>query len=102
MGMKALNLNEHILVIGWDPHLENPLPGEIEFVPVSAYNDPADRQRCCIAYFRDQSLSQLLQHHCPNIECTPSVAVELMLKADGEPEVNPPLEMELHPGALIY
>jgi voltage-gated potassium channel len=221
MGMKALNLNEHILVIGWDPQrtprllrlllieaqqnlgrtlclcvsdeIENPLPGEIEFVRVSAYNDPADMQRCCIdqassiiidcarddstlaaalyshsrnphahsiAYFRDQSLSQLLRHHCPNIECTPSVAVELMVKAamdpgssalhrqllsagdgmtqysvrypeslpaisisrlyaplkehyqatliavdleaDGEPEINPPLDLELHPGALIY
>jgi voltage-gated potassium channel len=221
MGMKALNLSEHILVIGWDPQrtpqllrllliearqnlgrtlclcvsdeIENPLPGEIEFVRVSAYNDPADMQRSCIdrassiiidcarddstlaaalyshsrnpgahsiAYFRDQSLSQLLRHHCPNIECTPSVAVELMVKAamdpgssalhrqllsagdgmtqysvrypdalapisirhlytplkeryqatliavdleaDGEPEVNPPLDLELRPGALIY
>ncbi|WP_240476492.1 potassium channel family protein [Marinobacterium rhizophilum] len=221
MGMKALNLNEHILVIGWDPErtpqllrlllieaqhnlgrtlclcvsdeIENPLPGEIEFVRVSAYNDPTDMQRSCIdqassiiidcarddstlaaalysysrnptahsiAYFRDQSLSELLRHHCPNIECTPSVAVELMVKAamdpgssalhrqllsagdgmtqysvrypaqvapisirrlyaplkeryqatliavdleaDGEPEVNPSLDLELHPGAVIY
>jgi voltage-gated potassium channel len=221
MGMKALNLDAHILVIGWDPQrtpqllrllliearqhlgrtlclcvsddIENPLPGDIEFVRVSAYNAQGDMQRACIdsasniiidcarddstlaaalyshsrnpkahtiAYFRDESLSQLLRHHCPNIECTPSVAVELMVKAamdpgssalhrqllsadegmtqysvrypdgfepisirrlytplkeqyqatliavdleaDGQPEVNPPLEQLLHPGALIY
>ncbi|GGO83271.1 potassium channel protein [Marinobacterium nitratireducens] len=221
MGLKDLNLRDHILVIGWDPErtphllrllrieteqhhqrtlclcasadIENPMPGEIEFVRVSAYNEGAEMDRACIeqasriiidcarddstlaaalyshsrnpdahtiAYFRDEALARLLKHHCPNIECTPSVAVELMVKAamdpgssalhqqlltaaegmtqyairypqglpslpirqlfvpfkeryqatliavdveaDGQPEVNPELDLEIHAGSLIY
>ncbi|UZE97350.1 potassium channel family protein [Alkalimarinus alittae] len=34
-----------------------------------------------IAYFQDDHLSQLLKVHCPNIECAPSVDVELIVKA---------------------
>ncbi|NVK40046.1 MAG: two pore domain potassium channel family protein [Oceanospirillaceae bacterium] len=221
MGLKDVNLSGHILVIGWDPErtphllrllqieaehnqqrticlcvsaeIENPMPGDIEFVRVSAYNDGAEMERACIdrassiiidcarddstlaaalyshsrnpgahtiAYFRDEALARLLKHHCPNIECTPSVAVELMVKAamdpgssalhhqllsaaegmtqyairypeglpplpvrrlfaplkeryqatliavdveaDGQPEINPALDLEIHTGSLIY
>jgi hypothetical protein len=37
------------------------------------------------AYQWRKGISQLLHHHCPNIECTPSVAVELMVKAAMDP-----------------
>jgi len=146
MGLKNLNLDNHILVIGWDPErtpallrllqleaehnlgrtlclcvtdeIENPMPGEIEFVRVSAFNDDQDMDRASvsnassiiidtslddstlaaglychsrneeahiIAFFRDQGLSKLLKSHCPNVECTPSVSVELMVKAAMDP-----------------
>ncbi len=34
-----------------------------------------------IAYFKDEHLSQLLKMHCPNVECAPSIDVELLVKA---------------------
>ena len=34
-----------------------------------------------IAYFKDEHLSQLLKVHCPNVECAPSIDVELLVKA---------------------
>ncbi|MFC6669305.1 hypothetical protein [Marinobacterium aestuariivivens] len=124
------------------------------------YSHSCNPKAHTIAYFRDESLARLLKHHCPNIECTPSVAVELMVKAamdpgssalhhqllsaaqgmtqysirypeslppvtirslfgplkelyqatliavdveaDGQPEVNPQLDLEIHTGSLIY
>ncbi|MBV0932952.1 ion channel [Marinobacterium weihaiense] len=146
MGLKQLNLDDHILVIGWDgkrtpqliklllleaaqhrkrrvclcvtDELENPLPGEIDFVRTESYNQDADMDRACItrassividtpsddqtlvcalyawqrnpkaqiiAYFRDESIGHLLQHHCPSVECAPSVSVEMMAKATMDP-----------------
>ena len=38
-----------------------------------------------IAYFRDESLSKLLKQHCPNIECTPSVSTEMLVKSAMDP-----------------
>jgi voltage-gated potassium channel len=38
-----------------------------------------------IAYFKDESLVGLLQQHCPNVECTPSVAVEMLAKSAFDP-----------------
>ena len=38
-----------------------------------------------IAYFNNERLSQLLTHHCPTVECTPSVAVALVAKAAADP-----------------
>lgn len=38
-----------------------------------------------VAYFEDESLVQLLQKHCPEIECTPSVAVEMLAKSAFDP-----------------
>ncbi len=38
-----------------------------------------------IAYFTDESLSALLKSHCPSIECTPSVSVEMLAKAAMDP-----------------
>lgn len=77
MGLKQLNLSEHIVVIGWDPQrtpsmlrlllleaaqnhgrkiclvvteaMDNPLPGEVEFVRASAFNDDHDMARACLA-----------------------------------------------------
>ena len=38
-----------------------------------------------IAYFQDEHLGQLLKQHCPNVECMPSVSVEMMAKAAADP-----------------
>lgn len=38
-----------------------------------------------LAYFHDESLARLLQTHCPNVECTPSVAVEMLAKSAFDP-----------------
>ena len=38
-----------------------------------------------VAYFNDESLVGLLQQHCPNVECTPSVAVEMLAKSAFDP-----------------
>lgn len=38
-----------------------------------------------VAYFTDESLVKLLQQHCPKVECTPSVAVEMLAKAAFDP-----------------
>lgn len=76
MGLKDLNLRDHILVIGWDEQrtpdmlrlllleaaqnkgrkiclcvtdlTENPMPGEIEFIRTKAFNDDRDMDRACI------------------------------------------------------
>ncbi|WP_027859201.1 potassium channel protein [Marinobacterium jannaschii] len=77
MGYKDHNLQDHILIIGWDPErtpnllqmlrleasnnrnrsiclcvtdeMENPMPGDIDFVRCSAYNNEDDLNRACIA-----------------------------------------------------
>jgi voltage-gated potassium channel len=38
-----------------------------------------------VAYFEDESLVVLLQQHCPEVECTPSVAVEMLAKSAFDP-----------------
>jgi len=38
-----------------------------------------------VAYFDDESLVELLQKHCPEVECTPSVAVEMLAKSALDP-----------------
>ncbi|MDT0628928.1 potassium channel family protein [Alteromonas sp. W364] len=38
-----------------------------------------------VAYFEDESLVGLLQKHCPEVECTPSVAVEMLAKSAFDP-----------------
>ncbi len=38
-----------------------------------------------IAYFTGEQLSNLLKLHCPRAECTPAVAVELMVKSAMDP-----------------
>lgn len=38
-----------------------------------------------VAYFTDDTLVPLLQQHCPKVECTPSVAVEMLAKAAFDP-----------------
>ncbi|GGF65410.1 potassium channel protein [Alteromonas lipolytica] len=48
----------------------------------SAQKNPSAHQ---VAYFNDESLVRLLQMHCPQIECTPSVAVEMLAKAAFDP-----------------
>ncbi len=146
MGLKEQNLNDHILVVGWNDQrtlgllqllkteaklyrnrdiclcveadMENPLPGNIEFIRTVSLNDSDALARASIdkastiiidtnrddqtlsaalniysknktahiiAYFRDESLSNLLKQHCPTIECTPSVSTELMVKSAMDP-----------------
>jgi len=38
-----------------------------------------------LAYFHDESLVKLLNQHCPNVECMPSVAVEMLAKSAIDP-----------------
>ncbi|MBF7074813.1 two pore domain potassium channel family protein [Glaciecola sp. MH2013] len=38
-----------------------------------------------VAYFEDEGLVSLLQKHCPEVECTPSVAVEMLAKSAFDP-----------------
>ncbi len=146
-GLKDLQLDNHIVVIGWNENrtvqllnlllkeqaatnekpeillcvqadIENPLPEHIEFVKVSSFNRDEEMDRACItdasviimdnpaddmtmttalycskrnpdahlvAYFNDESLVSLLQQHCPNVECTPSVSVEMLVKSAFDP-----------------
>lgn len=146
-GLKPLQVNDHILVIGWNDQrtiqllnlllkekaesednpeivlcvqadVDNPMPGLVEFVRVSSFNRDEEMDRACVseasviimdnpeddmtmttalycnkrnpdahslAYFKDESLVNLLQQHCPNVECTPSVAVELLAKSAFDP-----------------
>jgi voltage-gated potassium channel len=146
-GLKDLDVQDHILVLGWNgqrtlrllnlllrersavaenptivlcvrANITNPMPNDIEFVKVTTFSNDADMDRACVAdasvilmdnpeddltmttalyctqrnpraqmvaYFNDESLVQLLQKHCPNIECTPSVAVEMLAKAAFDP-----------------
>ena len=146
-GLKDLDVDEHILVLGWNGHrtlrllklllrerasvegnptivlcvraeITNPMPDDIEFVKVGTFSNDIDMDRACVAnakvilmdnpeddltmttalycsqrnphaqmvaYFNDESLVPLLQKHCPNIECTPSVAVEMLAKAAFDP-----------------
>ncbi|GAA0857910.1 potassium channel family protein [Aliiglaciecola litoralis] len=146
-GLKPLNLENHVLVIGWNGQrtlqllnlllkerdevagrpdivlcvkadIENPMPDLIEFVKVNSFNHDDSMDRACIqsasviimdnpeddvtmttalycskrnqnahmlAYFKDESLVELLQNHCPNVECTPSVAVEMLAKSAFDP-----------------
>ncbi|QUJ69609.1 NAD-binding protein (plasmid) [Photobacterium sp. GJ3] len=144
LGKRRINVENHILVLGWNhqrtlhlikmlqheertrrhivlcvrPEMENPLPGEIDFVRVVSFTDTASMDRAgigsasCIiidneeddvtlaaalycasrnpqahllAYFHDETLSDLLKSHCPNAECIPSVAVEMLAKAAVDP-----------------
>lgn len=146
-GLKSLDIEDHILVLGWNGHrtirllellirerasiednpsivlcvradITNPLPNDIEFVKVTTFSNDEDMDRACIdkarvvlmdnpeddltmttalycsqrnpnaqmvAYFNDESLVSLLQKHCPNVECTPSVAVEMLAKSAFDP-----------------
>jgi voltage-gated potassium channel len=146
-GLKSLDVEDHILVLGWNGHrtirllellirerasieedpvivlcvradISNPLPGQIEFVKVATFSNDTDMDRACVAkasvvlmdnpeddltmttalycsqrnpeaqmvaYFNDESLVGLLQKHCPNVECTPSVAVEMLAKSAFDP-----------------
>lgn len=38
-----------------------------------------------LAYFHNEELSKLLKKHCPNIECIPSVSVEMLAKSAVDP-----------------
>ena len=146
-GLKSLDIEDHILVLGWngqrtirllqllirerasiedDPtivlcvraDITNPLPNQIEFVKVATFSNDTDMDKACVdkarvvlmdnpeddltmttalycsqrnptaqmvAYFNDESLVGLLQKHCPNVECTPSVAVEMLAKSAFDP-----------------
>ncbi len=146
-GLKKLNVENHILVIGWNEtrtaHLikllireqaesqqakkivlvtvhdmDNPMPEDISFIKARSFNDEDDMSRACIeqasciivdnisddvsmtaalyafsrnknahliTYFKDENLGRLLKTHCPTVEYTPSVAVEMLAKAAMDP-----------------
>ncbi|NIB41105.1 two pore domain potassium channel family protein [Pseudomaricurvus alkylphenolicus] len=146
-GLKSLNYNNHILVIGWNDgrtlqllrlllreieyyeedqkvalcvraEIENPMPDIIGFVKVTSFSNDEEMDRAAIekagciiidnpeddvtmttalyvasrnpdahiiAYFEDEKLGKLLKQHCPNVECMPSVAVEMLAKSAMDP-----------------
>ncbi len=146
-GLKTLDFENHVLVIGWagprtvtllklllreQTHshvgknvalcvvadIENPMPGEIGFIKVQSFTDAQEMSRSgiehassiiisnidddvtlttalfcgsanpnahIIAHFSDEGRVRLLKQHCPNIECTPSVSVEMMAKSAADP-----------------
>ncbi|WP_413113590.1 potassium channel family protein [Thaumasiovibrio sp. DFM-14] len=143
-GKRGINVTDHIVILGWNgqrtlqlirmlqhdvkskqtivlcvrPEMENPLPGEIDFIRTETFTDQQSMQRACLnkastilidnpedditlssalycagmnpnahilAYFNDETLSELLKQHCPNVECIPSVSVEMMAKAAVDP-----------------
>lgn len=147
LGLKPLNYQDHMLIIGWNgartmqlirlllletqqnnpeqkialcvsADIENPLPDKIGFVRVDSFSNLEDMRRASIgeasciiidnpeddvtmttalfcaqqnptahtiAYFKDEHLGNLLKSHCPNIECMPSVAVEMLAKSAMDP-----------------
>ena len=144
LGKRRVEMNDHILILGWHgertvnlirmlqheeagkrpivlcvrAELENPLPGEVEFVRVSSFTDDIEMstgsytEASCIiidvmeddltlsaalfcsnhnptahilAYFNDESLSQLLRKHCSNVECIPSISTEMLAKSAVDP-----------------
>jgi voltage-gated potassium channel len=146
-GLKKLDYENHILIIGWNESrtlqliklllretmyysnkqqialcvradIDNPLPDQIGFVRVTSFSSDEDMSRAAvekagciiidnpedditmttslyctsknptahtIAYFQDDKLVSLLKQHCPNVECMPSVAVEMMAKSAVDP-----------------
>lgn len=146
-GLKHLNYDNHILIIGWHDirtmhlielllteqehtaspkqivlcamkEIDNPMPDQIGFVRTRSFSDDADMTRACIdsaasiiidnpedditmtaalyaysrnpnahmiAYFQDEKLGKLLRSHCPTVEYTPSVSVEMLAKAAVDP-----------------
>lgn len=38
-----------------------------------------------LAYFKDDSLGELLSQHCPNVECVPRIGAEMLAKAAVDP-----------------
>ena len=145
-GLKKLNENDHILIVGWNDtktlhliklllremehgskkpivlcakrEMENPFPDKIGFVRVTSYSNEDDMDRAglkaasciivdntddditmtsslycasqnpdahIIAYFQQEELGRLLKSHCPNIECMPSVSVEMIAKSAVDP-----------------
>lgn len=146
-GLITLNVEDHVLLIGWNGErtmqllklllveksnaehnpdivlcvkvdIENPMPSDIDFVKVTSFNNDEEMDRACIArastiiidnpyddltmtvalycsqrnkkahkviYFDDESLVPLIKQHCPEIECTPSVAVEMLAKSAFDP-----------------
>lgn len=147
LGLKTINDDNHVLIIGWNEgrtlqlirlllrefqchtqqrrivlcvreDMENPLPEQIGFVKVPHYTSNEDMERAgitrascviidnpqddvtmttalfcasknaqahMIAYFKDDQLGHLLKQHCPNVECMPSVAVEMIAKSAVDP-----------------
>lgn len=143
LGLKDLNINNHILVLGCDDkktfkllrlllkeeslhhnrrqivlcvtdEMENPFPRDIEFIRTESFSDEEGMNRACvqhascivianntdeesmtsalycsgvnqsahkIVYFNNEKLKDVLKKHCPDIEVTPSVSVEMMAKA---------------------
>lgn len=146
-GLKTIDYNQHILIIGWNHErtlqlirlllreieyhhdtqrialcvkadIENPMPDEIGFIKVNSFSNDQEMARSAlekassiiidnpeddltmttalycsdknptahvIAYFKEDSLGKLLKAHCPNVECMPSVAIEMIAKSAMDP-----------------
>ena len=63
--------------------IDNPLDDLT--MTTSLYCSQRNTHAHIVAYFQDESLPRLLEQHCPNVECTPSVAVEMIAKSAFDP-----------------
>lgn len=63
--------------------IDNPLDDLT--MTTSLYCSQRNSNAHIVAYFQDESLPRLLEQHCPNVECTPSVAVEMIAKSAFDP-----------------
>lgn len=63
--------------------IDNPLDDVT--LTTALYCDKVSPNSHKTAYFQDETVGELLRAHCPNIECIPSVAVELLAKSSLDP-----------------
>ncbi|WP_438863651.1 ion channel [Neptunicella sp.] len=60
-------------------------PRDDETMTTALYCHQRNPNNHLLVYFEDESLSKLLKQHCTNVECTPSVAVEMLAKSAFDP-----------------
>ncbi len=60
-------------------------PKDEETLSTALYCQQRNPDAHMISYFKDERKGQILTTHCPNVECMPSVAIEMMAKSAADP-----------------
>lgn len=60
-------------------------PSDDITMTTALYCSSRNRSAHTIAYFNDEGLGDLLKAHCPNVECMPSISVEMIAKSAVDP-----------------